>query len=910
MAKGIAKMSRPSRARAVGAVLLGWLAFAGCGDDSSGSEDAVPAIDNPRAWYEEAEFTRDPALRAGPQHVVILDLEAERGGAQRRNVIPYRFDETSSYTLCIPADEPHIVSVELLATDGSTAFGVARGACEARTIDAGLYTLEVTHDARNVPPHGATAFVHVPRTKRLPEDELGATAASVPMDAPSCQGLPADAGQTRSISAFQLHDGRWLYSASDSSATVQVNPHTVLSSDPLDLATGGWSACRDVNGNYRMAGRRPGNTGAYMYHTDNAALVPIIGTVPLNDVFDIVDLGDFQFTMETAQFRYPLYIGSDNLLHWSISTPPQQPTALTNALTYYPPGVAVPELQPGEVALTHNCNFDTSKGTWVMRASVPDAGAISYGSPFTGERFTLPPFGGLGHPGDSMRLGPDTVIQTFRQTNYTLEITYVGESQSCVWFQDPTLSFKIFPSRQWIVSTNKCEYCNLINADLSGIDLTFGSLYASTLTGADLTDTVYRNADLGYANFSGATTRLHNANFHNARLYGTAFRGGDLTQANMQSDDTFKPQSLDMNSATLKITTMFPQHWRYNDMTGVVFTDSHGAAVSSTSAPLDLTGARFSHATMPGIVLTAANLAGANFSAADLTAADLGSVTAPAATPARFDRAALIHAFMKNAQLPGSFFRGAVMSPANLGGADLAGAWFEDDGSGETGAANLSGSFMLNTKLNGAHMANVVLDGVSWYNIDPGSPIATGAGAFLTGASFNLSDLPGLDLTGAFLQGATMTNVQLIGANLTGARFDRNGSTRSNLSTANLRGANLTNANLAYAILQNAGVDAAAESEVFLEVLKDPDHFQKAPEYQYFAVNRPATILGASSAAAVTDFATCPSGVTGPCGAIGSAAWIAPAGPIEPTDCMPTQFDSEGNVIAITCSSSRHPTGG
>lgn len=899
------------------AILLAFSLLIGCGDGSS-VEDPVEAIANPQTVWEEEDFGRDPEIHADLGHVVMLDIEAQRGGFGRReNHIRYRVDEATPYSFCIPEDEPYIEGVEMVGEDGEVAFTVERGECQTQTVEPGRYTLVVIHDATNVPPDGAVAFAHVPRTKRFSEEldpvasqsgVLGATAVP-PIDAPSCQGLPADAGQTRSISALQLADGRWLYSGSDSSGTVQIAPHTVIGGYPLDLATGGWSACRDVNGNYRMAGRRPGNTGAYMYHEQNSAFVPIIATIPLNDIYDIIDLGNFQFTMETTQNRSPLYIGTDNLLHWSISSPPQQPTTLTNALTYYPAGVTVPTLQPGEVALTHNCNYDTSKGTWVVRASVPDSGAISYGSPFTGERFTLPVFGGLGHPGDSMRLGPDTVIQTFRNTNYVGEITYVGASQSCVWFEDPTLSFKIFPSRQWIVSTNKCEYCNLTNADLSGIDLSFGSFYSSTLSGADVTDMIYRNANLDYANFSGGTTRLQNANFHNARLNSAAFRGNDLTQANMQSDDNLKPQKLDMNSATLKVSTMFPQHWRYNDMTGVVFTDSKGAAVSSASAPLDLTGAKFSHASMPGIVLTGANLASADFSYADLTGADLGAVIAPSSTPAKFNRAALIHAYMKNALLPGSFFRGAVMSPVNLGGADLAGAWFEDDGSGNFGAANLSGSFMLNTKLNGAHLTNSVLDGVSWYNVDPSSPIATGAGAFFIGASFNLADLPGLDLTGAFMQGATMTNVQLIGANLTGARFDRNGQTRSNLSTANLRGANLTNANLGYAILQNAGVDATAESEVFIEVLKDPDHFQKAIEYQYFAVNRPATNLGSSNASAITDNATCPSGVTGPCGTISSPAWIAPAGPIEPTDCMPTEFDSEGNVIAITCSSSRHPTG-
>ena len=67
--------------------------------------------------------------------------------------------------------------------------------------------------------------------------------------------------------------------------------------------------------------------------------------------------------------------------------------------------------------------------------------------------------------------------------------------------------------------------------------------------------------------------------------------------------------------------------------------------------------------------------------------------------------------------------------------------------------------------------------------------------------------------------------------------------------------------------------------------------------------------LAHANAAAITDGATCPSGVVGPCGPITSSAWVTQDGPIEPTDCKPTEYDSEGNVIGITCESSRHPAG-
>lgn len=419
-------------------------------------------------------------------------------------------------------------------------------------------------------------------------------------------------------------------------------------------------------------------------------------------------------------------------------------------------------------------------------------------------------------------------------------------------------------NRSTLISTLSCPRCDLEGADLSGLDLRGANLQDANLTRANLRNTILSGANAARAIFSGAT------------MVGADLSGATLTQATFQSDAVAVPAA-DLSSA-------------------------------------NLTGARLDHAllsevTAESAIFTGAVLNHADFTNADLTRADFESTIANASLPAVFNGAAMAYVSLKNAQLSGSFFRGAVMSPVNLGNADLSGAWMEADSAGDFGRVTLANSYMLNTRLNGAHLTNAVLDGVSWYNTNASAPIATGAGAFLNGASFNLADLPGLDLTGAYLQGASLTNAQLIGANLTNARLDRNGSTACNLASANLAGANLTSAILSYASLQNAKVDPQPASEIYIEVLKDPDRFQKPTEYQYFAVNRPATVLGnGSTVSVVTDSATCPSGARGPCGAITAPAWIAQNPPKEPTDCTPTAYDAEGNVIAVNCSSSRHPT--
>ncbi len=501
----------------------------------------------------------------------------------------------------------------------------------------------------------------------------------------------------------------------------------------------------------------------------------------------------------------------------------------------------------------------------------------------------------------------------------------------------PTCCHEGFP-----VGAPKFEACDMRGASLRNLDLRVADFTCSVVGDAP---SVFDPANLSGADLRGAN--MGNVDYSIRRCDydsdpNNPYGNGRLNLSGAIVDSTTNLKGTDLSGADLSGWDWHLTDWSQTIMRLAVLADGDMSGFNFTAAPyvgkffiadkntdyfggadmtgMNFTGANFSgqdlqHAVMPAADLTSALLTGVNLSGADFTGAtlvrtDLESVIASESVPATFNKATMTYAFLKNAQLAGSFFRGAVMNPANLLNADLAGAWLEDQNS-QFGRTVLTGSHMLNTKLNGAHMTDAVLDNVSWYNVNPASPIATGAGALLTGASFNLADLPGLDLTGAFLQGVSMTNTQLIGANLTGAHIGRDGTVSANLSTANLRGANLTSTDLSYANLQNAGVDPAAEAEVYIEVLKDPDRYEKPEEYEYFAVNRPATVLGAGgTVSVVTDHATCPSGAGGPCGAITSPAWVAPVGPQEPTDCMPTQYDNEGNVIAITCSSSRHPTGG
>jgi hypothetical protein len=105
--------------------------------------DAIAALAGSRLWFHEREFALDHQLRARPEQVVILDLEPGGRGKRIRNSIPFVFPLTRAYSICAPAGDPYIQSVQV-QREGSNAVvvNVPRGGpCKQRTIEAGLYRL-------------------------------------------------------------------------------------------------------------------------------------------------------------------------------------------------------------------------------------------------------------------------------------------------------------------------------------------------------------------------------------------------------------------------------------------------------------------------------------------------------------------------------------------------------------------------------------------------------------------------------------------------------------------------------------------------------------------------------------------------------------------------------------------------
>ena len=89
---------------------------------------------------------------------------------------------------------------------------------------------------------------------------------------------------------------------------------------------------------------------------------------------------------------------------------------------------------------------------------------------------------------------------------------------------------------QTLFTTNKCEGCNLAQANLSQAELKDVNLFMSDLTGANLNATTLPSANLTGVNLSDATliaSVLMQADLSTANLTGTSLLGADLIGANL-----------------------------------------------------------------------------------------------------------------------------------------------------------------------------------------------------------------------------------------------------------------------------------------------------------------------------------------------------------------------------------------
>lgn len=175
-----------------------------------------------------------------------------------------------------------------------------------------------------------------------------------------------------------------------------------------------------------------------------------------------------------------------------------------------------------------------------------------------------------------------------------------------------------------LLTTNKCNNCDLTNADLSGASLYGASIQQSDLAGATLNNALLRSSKLNGSNFTDAT--LTGAYLNAAVISSANFTNADLSGAilqNIQGDASiFNGATLtnaDLNAAVLNCTTPA------TPSTCVSFTGVQAQSINLNGATLsgaNLSSSNFTQGQLRNANLGAnANLTGANFCQSDLTEA-------------------------------------------------------------------------------------------------------------------------------------------------------------------------------------------------------------------------------------------------------------------------------------------------
>jgi len=367
-----------------------------------------------------------------------------------------------------------------------------------------------------------------------------------------------------------------------------------------------------------------------------------------------------------------------------------------------------------------------------------------------------------------------------------------------------------------IQTTGACQFCDLKNADFSGMDL-----HATDLRRVDLSRANLKEANLSKSNLTEAN--LKGANLSGAVLVGARLRGADLvgvhltgvilTDVNLTGVDL---TGVDLSSANLA---------------GAGLSDANLSGADLSQA--DLAGADLSQADLSGANLTMANLKGANLSEGELGRADLGgaNLTGTNLTGANLTGANLGKTVLKGANLIGTDLGGANLGGANLTGinlseADLTGAILKRalliDATitdATIGKETLDQALLCNTTTIDGTLSGCDLRGVDLSSTNLAGADLSGtnlSGVNLSGMDLTEVNLSGADLTGADLTGAYLTGVYLTGANLTGANLSGVDLTGKDLTNANLTNANLVNTNLARTYLYNAKLVDADLSEANL----------------------------------------------------------------------------------------------
>ena len=259
----------------------------------------------------------------------------------------------------------------------------------------------------------------------------------------------------------------------------------------------------------------------------------------------------------------------------------------------------------------------------------------------------------------TLKTGPNTIVYLYKDVDYGGEsFAYQDTVNNLGTFNDAAQSLYIegrtaYDQANTLLTTDNCNQCYLVSANLQGTDLHGKSIASANLTGTNLEG----------ANLAGSTLdssiltrcRLDDADMEGVSAQGARFSGAVMAYANLKNAN--------LTEAIFERTdTDGPADLSYAYMPAAILTNAHLNQATMSYVHLYGTGATVESATMEGTEFSNATLSGLNLGQAKMAGAHLSGTN------------------LVNTNLRGAHLEGATMVNAHLEGADFSGAFFKVTG--------------------------------------------------------------------------------------------------------------------------------------------------------------------------------------------------------------------------------------
>ena len=664
------------------------------------NEENAPAR---RSWWYEEAFEENSDLYAAFRDTVILNLgDRESSPMHRIHHLRYRIKTKQTFLFCFDPGERTLQSMHLSREDDAGfSFVLSRQTgCKSVTLPPGTYRMRIKHDPERICDKRRIAFVSQPHPYR-----------------PMAESPPILYRNVVTVSG--RHAGGflgtlprpWLGESFDFLSVIDPEELNGTKTPPHHLF---FAEVNETDGRLRLINADwngsfvSNQCDDYPWLCDPTQKREPIANVVFADVterlgvppvtFYLSETGDGNFTVqnEAIPFLLPgsqLYSGENRLLYQTLTA--ENPTEadrfrwgsvrmIPDGSDYYP--------EAGEVMLGTGCGM---KGpAYILTRNLPNAGIV----PLDKIR--------------ALRFGSDYVtMQLYAERNYTTPTRVLGTDEECLadpipW--NPEGSVMLFNAEKVLLSSHRCEGCNLDGVDLRETNLSGFDLRGSDLSNARFGLSWLRNADLSYTLLSGAN--FNGANLEGSTLCAAMLGGSEQSDEEAASFVGSYLKNVNLSEADLDGADFSNSNFYSSTAQGCVPQScAPTACASAVGSTLDNT--RFTNAYLYGTDFSDTTLKGADFSYTVLT-------------NARFKNAVIdrdpdsgVMSSFQNAYLEGTDF-----DEARVRGSNFYSAYVD---------LNQSGNLLL-FLLNGTHT-----DFAGWPT--PGNPVCVMA------AYSQASQLPTLD---------------------------------------------------------------------------------------------------------------------------------------------------------------------